>query len=164
MENICRYLSWSITNGASLSIYERKMGICNGEHKLTQYWAWIPDVILFESKTIVLLLSYGVYWESPRPVPSGKIFSALGAGLRIPSEPCSSKIRLIVLLSNRMTSGIHAQYRYTPTYLFFWLWVIILGSDQGRASISLIGGVQSLLKYLKRELLGLWSQYSKIFL
>ena len=32
----------------------------------------------------------------------------LGAGLGIPSEPRSSKVRLIVLLSNRMTSGIHA--------------------------------------------------------
>ena len=35
-------------------------------------------------------------------------FFALGAGLGIPSEPSSSKVRLIVLLSNRMTSGIHA--------------------------------------------------------
>ena len=32
----------------------------------------------------------------------------LGAGLGIPSEPHSSKVRLIVLLSNRMTSDIHA--------------------------------------------------------
>ena len=28
----------------------------------------------------------------------------------IPSEPCSLKVRLILLLSNRMTSSIHAQY------------------------------------------------------
>ena len=39
---------------------------------------------------------------------SAKIFSMLGAGLGILSEPRRSKVRLIVLLSNRMTSGIHA--------------------------------------------------------
>ena len=42
-------------------------------------------------KLLVLLLSYG-----------------------IPSEPCSSKLRLIVLLSNRMTLGIHAQKSEIP--------------------------------------------------
>ena len=59
--------------------------------------ASIPDGILFESKTINIVLPL-----------SAKIFSMLGAGLGIPSEPRSSKVRLIVLLSNRMTSGIHA--------------------------------------------------------
>ena len=49
-----------------------------------------------------LLLSYEVH------SPSSKNFSVLGAGLGIPSEPRNSKVRLIVLLSNRMTSGIHA--------------------------------------------------------
>ena len=39
---------------------------------------------------------------------SAKIFSMLGAGLGIPGEPRRSKVRLRVLLSNRMTSGIHA--------------------------------------------------------
>ena len=34
----------------------------------------------------------------------------LGTDLGIPSEPCSSKVRLIVLLSNRMTLGIHAPF------------------------------------------------------
>ena len=46
----------------------------------------------------------------PRPVPSAKNLSALGTDLGIPIESHSSKVRLIVLLSNRMTSGIHAQY------------------------------------------------------
>ena len=56
-----------------------------------------------------LLLSYEVHWESlGHPAPSSKNFSVLGAGLGIPSEPRNSKVRLIVLLSNRMTSGIHA--------------------------------------------------------
>ena len=41
-------------------------------------------------------------------MPSALKFFALGAGLGIPSEPGSSKVRLIFLLSNRMTSGIHA--------------------------------------------------------
>ena len=50
----------------------------------------------------------------PRAVPSTKNFSALGAALGIPSEPCSSKLRLIVLLSNRMTLGIHAQKSEIP--------------------------------------------------
>ena len=45
----------------------------------------------------------------PRPVPSALKNFALGAGLGIPSEPHSSKVRLIVLLSKRMTSDIHAQ-------------------------------------------------------
>ena len=45
----------------------------------------------------------------PRPVPSALKFFVLGAGLGIPSEPRSSKVSLIILLSNRMTSGIHAQ-------------------------------------------------------
>ena len=46
----------------------------------------------------------GVIPPSPPPLDT----YALGAGLGIPSEPRSSKVRLIVLLSNRMTSAIHA--------------------------------------------------------
>ena len=38
-----------------------------------------------------------------------KNFSVLAAGLGITGEPRNSKIILIILLSNRMTSGIHAQ-------------------------------------------------------
>ena len=68
---------------------------------------WIPDVILFESKTIRLTFELPGSMGIPRAVPSTKNFSALGAALGIPSEPCSSKLRLIVSLSNRMTSGIH---------------------------------------------------------
>ena len=59
-------------------------------------------------RLLALLLSYGVHWEFPRPVPRVLKIFALGAGLGIPSEPRSSKVRLIVLLSNRMTSSIHA--------------------------------------------------------
>ena len=70
--------------------------------------AWIPDVILFERKTISLTFELWSSLGIPRPAPSAKNFSALGASLGIPSEPRSSKVRLIVLLSNRMTSGIHA--------------------------------------------------------
>ena len=61
-----------------------------------------------ESKTIRLTFELRSSPGIPRPAPSAKIFSALVTGLGIPSEPCSSKVRLIVLLSNRMTSGIHA--------------------------------------------------------
>ena len=52
-----------------------------------------------------LVLSYGVHWESPGTLKN----FGLGAGLGIPSEPRSSKVRLIFLISNRMTSSIHAQ-------------------------------------------------------
>ena len=34
----------------------------------------------------------------PRPAPSARKFSMLGTGLGFPSEPCSSKVRLIILL------------------------------------------------------------------
>ena len=82
---------------------------CNFEfHQMSTYRAWIPDVILFESKTISLTFELRGSLGIPRPVPSAKFFSVLGAGLGIPSEPRNSKVRLIVLLSNRMTSGIHA--------------------------------------------------------
>ena len=75
---------------------------------IRSYWAWIPDVILFESKTISLSFELWVSLGILRPAPSMLTFFALGAGLGIPSEPRSSKVRLIVLLSNRITSGIHA--------------------------------------------------------
>ena len=68
-----------------------------------------PDVILFESTTISLTFEVQGSLGIPRPAPSAKNVSMLGAGLRIPSDTHSSKLRLIVLLSNRMTSGIHAQ-------------------------------------------------------
>ena len=74
------------------------------------YRAWIPDVILFESKTISLRFELRGSLGIPRLAPSELKFFVLGAVLRIPSEPRSSKLRLIVLLSNRMTSGIHAQH------------------------------------------------------
>ena len=51
----------------------------------------------------------------PRPAPSALKIFTLGAGLEIPSEPRSSKVRLIVLLSNRMTSGIHALHLAAPS-------------------------------------------------
>ena len=70
--------------------------------------AWIPDVILFESKNISLTFELRGSLGIPRPVPSTLKFFPLGVGLGIPSERRSSKVRLIVLLSNRMTSGIHA--------------------------------------------------------
>ena len=76
---------------------------------ILQVWAWIPDVILFESKTISLTFELRGSLGIPRPAPSARNVSMLGAGLRIPSDTHSSKLRLIVLLSNRMTSGIHAQ-------------------------------------------------------
>ena len=76
---------------------------------ILQVWAWIPDVILFESKTISLTFELQGLLGIPRPTPSVLKIFVLGAVLRIPSEPRSSKLRLIVLLSNRMTSGIHAQ-------------------------------------------------------
>ena len=79
-----------------------------------QQRAWIPNVILFESKTISLTSELPGLLRIPKPAPCVKIFSTLGAGLGIPSEPCSSKLRLIVLLSNRMTSGIHAQKSEIP--------------------------------------------------
>ena len=44
-------------------------------------------------------------------------FSMLGAGLGFPSELRSSKVRLIVLLSNRMTSGIHAHRKGNEDFL-----------------------------------------------
>ena len=69
---------------------------------------WIPDVILFESTTISLTFEVQGSLGIPRPAPSSKNFSELGAGLGIPSEPHSSKLRLIDLLSNRMTLGIQA--------------------------------------------------------
>ena len=47
-------------------------------------------------RLLVLLLSYGVRWESPGHHLAGKFLAR------------SSKVRLIVLLSNRITSGIHA--------------------------------------------------------
>ena len=71
--------------------------------------AWIPDVILFESKTFSLTFELRGLLGITRPAPSTKNFSALGTRLGIPSEPRSSKVRLTVLLSNRMTSGIHAE-------------------------------------------------------
>ena len=71
------------------------------------YRAWIPDVILFESKTISLSFELQGSLGIPRPAPSALKNFLLGTGLGIPSEPCSSKLRLIVSLSNRMTSGIH---------------------------------------------------------
>ena len=66
------------------------------------------DVIVFESKTISFELwgSLGI----PRPAPSMKNFSALGAG------PHSSKLRLIVLLSNRITSDIQAHFLQISRY------------------------------------------------
>ena len=70
--------------------------------------AWIPNVILFESKNISLTFELQGSLGIPRPVPSVLKFLPLGAGLGIPCEPRSSKVRLKVLLSNRMTSGIHA--------------------------------------------------------
>ena len=52
----------------------------------------------------------------PRPAPSAKFFSVL-------SEPRTSKLRLIVLLSNRMTSGIHAHSNIANLlyFLFFFI-------------------------------------------
>ena len=49
--------------------------------------AWVPDVILFESKTISLTFKLRGSLGIPRPAPSTKNFSVLGAGLGIPSEP-----------------------------------------------------------------------------
>ena len=64
----------------------------------------------------------------PKSAPIAKFFSVLGTGLGIPSEPHSSKVRLIVLLPNRVTSGIHAQGKvviYLNTFEiimhFFWV-------------------------------------------
>ena len=56
--------------------------------------AWIPDV----GREYLMSFHLKV-----------KFFSMLGAGLGFPSELRSSKVRLIVLLSNRMTSGIHTR-------------------------------------------------------
>ena len=69
--------------------------------------AWIPDVILFESKNISLTFELQGSLGIPRPAPSTLKFFVLGAALGIPIEPRSSKVSLIVLLLNRMTSGIH---------------------------------------------------------
>ena len=77
-------------------------------NELAYKWAWIPDVILFESTTISLTFEVQGSLGIPRPAPSTTNFSALGTGLGIPSEPHSSKLRLIDLLSNRMTLGIQA--------------------------------------------------------
>ena len=85
---------------------------------IRSYWAWIPDVILFESKTISLSFELWVSLGILRPAPSMLTFFALGAGLGIPSEPHSSKLRLIVLLSNRMTSGINALCKIKQTIIF----------------------------------------------
>ena len=54
-------------------------------------WAWISDLIVFESKTISLSFELRGSLGIPRPAPSAKIFSALGASLGIPSEPRSQK-------------------------------------------------------------------------
>ena len=85
--------------------------------------AWIPDVILFESKTISLTFELQGSLGIPRPVPSALKNFALGAGLGIPSEPRSSKVRLKVLLSNRMTSGIQAPSLACYNFLEFQLFI-----------------------------------------
>ena len=65
-------------------------------------------MIIFESKTISLTFELRGSLGIPRLAPSALKFFALGAGLGIPRELHSSKVRLIVFLSKRMTSGIHA--------------------------------------------------------
>ena len=71
-----------------------------------------------ESNTISLTFELRGSLGIPRQARSALKIFALGAGLGIPSKSCSSKVRLIVLLSNRMASGIHA-HRFSkgvPTY------------------------------------------------
>ena len=60
-----------------------------------------------ESNTISLTFELRGSLGIPRQARSALKIFALGAGLGIPSEPRSSKVRLKVLLT-RMTSGIHA--------------------------------------------------------
>ena len=54
-------------------------------------WAWIPDVILFESKTLSLSFELQGSLGIPRPVPSALKFFALGASLGIPVNPVAQK-------------------------------------------------------------------------
>ena len=77
--------------------------------------AWIPDVILFESKTISLTFKLQGSLGIPRPVPSTLKNFALGTGLGIPSEPSSSKVSLIVLLS------IEWHQVFTPKLCFYFM-------------------------------------------
>ena len=81
--------------------------------------AWKPDVILFESKTISLTFELQGSLGIPRPVPSALKNFALGAGLGIPSEPHSSKVSLIVLLS------IEWHQVFTPKLCFYFMKQII---------------------------------------
>ena len=66
------------------------------------FWCYELELVILKLVTFELRGSMGI--------PSTKNSRALGVVLGIPSEPRSSKLRLIVLLSNRMTSGIHARY------------------------------------------------------
>ena len=58
---------------------------------ILQVWAWIPDVILFESKTISLTFELWGSLRIPRPAPSVLKFFALGDG-----KTRSSRVRLLV--------------------------------------------------------------------
>ena len=109
--NTSQYWSILIPISTFEGMQQSKVGFPVSEKSSFPFlWAWIPDVILFESKTISLTFELRGSLGILRLAPSTLKIFALGAGLGlgIPSEPRSSKVRLIVILSNRMTSGIHA--------------------------------------------------------